>query len=509
MKIFNYIFTFFAPLLIGSNFIINDESKYANVYEERRDAVFGIKSIESSYDSFIVTYDSYSLTGNEEWSTKLEITNLTTNGPSVSHDVENGKNILLTVDSKSFPEIELNPEDEIIVTLYTVGYFEDSYTTNINLTSLEDPFIAINDYNVGVDFIQINYTYEVGKPENNEEGYVYVENITQNQIKEIPLLPGVNKTLTLNIQTVPTVDFNLNDRFIIILGTKNAEGNDIEKNIIVTLKGISPVVKINSFKSNTNSIQLTYSYTRGSPNGNEKAIVEVRNKTTGESGEYNKEVKAGVNTIKLNDSTVDNVSFNPGNAFEITIKTKDSETKDESTSINLVLEQIIKPTIGLEINYDDAYKPSSLNLELYYIIQGNSENINASVVLYDSNNTIIESFENVRINQKVFIDLTNKKVDAISVKYDNIVDGKKYETNTPLEKTNITGNVFAQPLNSGIAWWVWLLIGLAIAFSVIIVGVVLLYYFYYDKNKKNEKKDDNNQKTWYDEVYEELSSNDM
>lgn len=465
------------------------------------DPILEINNIESYIDKKEIIVD-YSYTPSSSSNEKAYIVVDEFNGPIVEYpgipkEVSIGQNQSVVLDENdTWNNYELSEGNQYKITLYT----ENSISTNQFLVSEQFFFhgidFTLNNIDLFPDGIEINY--DLNYQENIRLGTdIKIWNKNSNDpphwiiSNDIPV--GNNQTLALNNNSpwFWTPFFFPNETYVFQVSSVGTDEDGlifVEEEI--TLPSINPALILNDVQEGTNNIEIEYTYEQGFPTNNEKAYLDVENKTISQKVERI-ELNPGNHKITLNNETMPNIFFNPGDEFEIILYTEDSVGNNIFVTEDIILDDtIISPILGLEVNYDNIYDPTQLSLRLQYVEQNDAESINSTISFYYSNGVV--QTENLNINEgekfsdKIIVDIDqySANLSDVQLSYTFKIDGgnANYKQSEPINVKNITGNIIdnQSPTNTWSIWF-WILLGGAI-FLILIFSFVPIYIFF-NKNK--------------------------
>lgn len=406
--------------------------------------------------------------------------------------VGSGYDVSLTIDNDLLNKVELKPESNYFVELYTVpdGYsaqdqrYETLLTYQITTKKQTDPMLKINDVKVDYYYFIVNYTYIPGGPLNLEEAYLDIQDEYLNRTS-VKLSEGQYTQVVISKETVSGLSFFPGNKFYVGSHTINTStGNDIinQPQLITLTESISPSLDINSIEKDIDSFALNYSYIKGKPSDTEKAYLSVENLTT-EEKVIDFEISEGnEQKILINENTFPEITFSPDNLYKIDLYTKDSYSTDILVSETIDTLSLIGPEIILETNFDDIENPQKLFISSYFNKLNNADSYSIKVTINNKEVKVIQNQDILEIDlQEENVNLNNSN--SIIISYNWVND--KYFNDKTAEFYNFyavegnakdyikTGeNIAITTMNSFNDVVFWSIVGTGAAVVAIGVGII-------------------------------------
>lgn len=412
-KHFFLTLSLFAPILITKTLNVNYATSPFNSYSSEPVVEIIDSSVKVNEDSFSFDY-TYKNTNNDPMIrafVKIEHAMFLPPEKYVM-SINEGENQPFTANSSTAPGVTFTSGDSYSIHIYTEhsSTGTDAYD-NLWITLGKDaaPSITISNIYTDTDNIILTYSYERGQPAINERGYVDITNTSEMKTNTVLLMPGKDEELVLDSSSVPGVPFNPGDNFELVFYTVDSMIQDVNFKEEVTLKAEEPELIINSLVGSERSIILDYTYVQGIPSDKEKGYIDIENTTRKETATL--DLLAGTNETIIfdeNNSSVQGVSFNPGDIFKVTLYTQGAaEGNDKNISITIQLDfetpvvEIISLTstthsIDLEYKYDMGGPSDKEEISIYVENTTKKENgIYKSPVLPGKNEVVTLDYSTV------------------------------------------------------------------------------------------------------------------
>lgn len=273
------------------------------------------------------------------------IENIDTKQKSTEIKLEDGENKKIYFNKNNAPNVSFIHGDEFRIDIYTKNsyagkVFEKSKNVVFSVSCPEEPTNPLNptltidniDFETDGYFSFITYyTYILGNnPTGNEKAYLYVTDLSFEtpKTKSVELSSQSNYVI-VDEQTFPGLNFVPGNEFEIFASIINSSNGDFttSKNI-VKLKGGPATIKINSLAVNTEKIFMNYTYIPEEPLYDEVGYAKIINLTSQEEVDRIKLENGNDLTMTFDKQMVNEISFNPGDLFEITLYTENSYIKD-------------------------------------------------------------------------------------------------------------------------------------------------------------------------------------